>query len=203
MRSTLPTSSSTGAVAAATAGIVKPLVSNPREAGDEHVDGQVVLDFETPLSEQTVLDKEAEEKKSIGGLRRCTRTLKKVPSLRVLGVAVRSALVKFLESHPLVVKDIIQVVRNATDDYPVSDDTILKAAEVIGNVVGAKYLDSVVQGEFRCELGGDLIAAWRAHAGDPGYRQESVELYPELLLTRGVGDHRRTPVRSGDDEAKA
>ena len=33
-RSSLPTASSTGAVAAATAGIVKPLVSNPREAGD-------------------------------------------------------------------------------------------------------------------------------------------------------------------------
>ena len=33
-RSSLPTASSTGAVAAATAGIAKPLVSNPSEVGD-------------------------------------------------------------------------------------------------------------------------------------------------------------------------
>ena len=77
-----------------------------------------MLNFETPLREQTELDKEAEEKKSIGGPRRCTRSLKQVPSLRVTGMAVRSALVKVLEAHPFIVKDIVQAVRSPTDDYP-------------------------------------------------------------------------------------
>ena len=111
------------------------------------------------------MDKLIEEKKAIGGLRRCIRLVRKVPSLQTAVVAIRRALDGYCDDHPSIAPDIIKALRNPTDDYPVCDEMILKAAEVIVKVVGAKTTNSVNNGEVRRGLRREL-----SPHGEPSHR---------------------------------
>ena len=83
-------------------------------------------------------------------------------------------------------------LRKRTDDYPVCDEMILKAAEVIVKVVGAKTTNSVNHGDVRSGLRRDL-----SPHGDPSRRTLTQNLKGGYLKgARCAFVHSRGPVAS-------
>ena len=106
-------------------------------SADRRLPHQQAIEFTDGLSSQmAVNDKEKADAVAIGGLRRCTKAVEKISGMAAKGAAVGAALDVFLNAEPSIQTDLINAMRNKSDEVPFTTEVMKKIRNTIGTMVG-------------------------------------------------------------------
>ena len=111
-------------------------------------------------------DKEAGDKKAVGGMRAPLEALRKLPHSDV-GKRVRRGLVDYLTEHPQAMKDILNAVGKPKGTYDQSNEHVEAMRRRVGTIVGATSIDAVATETCTTPLRAAILPAWCGLAQDP------------------------------------
>ena len=124
------------------------------------------LEFSAPLRGSAVTDNKANaELLAVGGLRRCSKSVDKIPGLQDIGTIVYDKLAEFLQENPEVVQRAINSIGTTDDSAKPWASDVESVRDILRSTLNVKGTGA----SESSEVFGGIMEAWRVAAMDPDY----------------------------------